>query len=118
MSTVRTPALPLYQLGAIGLDAQPWQRYTEQVRKVWGNGKFTIDLRPEFPNSVAAPTTPLSQLGAIALRRHYLGQAGPQAVAAGGSIAAAATPALITALAPALTAAIPLIGAGIAVLTA
>jgi hypothetical protein len=143
VSTVSVPALPLYQMGAQNLRdqlaaavANGWERYQEKVIANPSKGNFTILLRKDpmlggygspklGANCVWAPNTPLHSLGAThlraQLRRATLGQEGPQAVAAGGSLVAASVPTilpLLTTLTPTLTAAIPLIGAGIAVLTA
>lgn len=90
MATVSAPYIPLYQMGS---------------------GQCPPPVRT--PQTVRAPRTPLYQMGGW-----HLGQSGPADVAAGGSILAAAAPSLIKSLAPALTASIPIIGAGIAVVTA
>jgi len=94
-----------------------WQDFEEQVTRVYGNGHYKIKLR-SLSGVVRAPSVPFYQMGALGWRQQQLGQSGPQAVAASGAIVAAATPALVKNLAPSLVSSIPLIGAGIAVLTA
>jgi len=111
-------------MGALSLRRQlsgasdEWKEFEEQVTRVYGNGHYNIKLR-SLSGVVRAPSVPLYQMGAIGWRRHQLGQAGPQAVAAGGSMAAAALPSVV-AMFPALMplAAIPIVGAAIAVVAA
>ena len=124
MSVVNVPSTPLYQLGAVGLrrqlsGASDWRQFEERVLQVHGAGRYTIALRPNLAGVVRAPRVPMYQLGAVHLRSHYLGQAGPQAVAAGGTLTAAALPSLVAAF-PALMplAAVPVVGAAIVVVAA
>jgi hypothetical protein len=123
MSCVAVPRVPLYQMGALQLrrqlsgESNDWKEFEEQVTRVYGNGRYKIKLR-SLSGVVRAPSVPLYQMGTLGWHQ-YLGQAGPQAVAAGGSIAAASVPA-IASMAPGLIAvsAIPVVGAAIAVVAA
>ncbi len=123
MSCVSVPRVPLYQMGAVGLRRQlsgvdDWKEFEEQVTRVYGNGHYNIKLR-SLSGVVRAPSVPMYQMGAAGWRQQQLGQAGPQAVAAGGALVAASVPAIAAAM-PGLIAVsmVPVVGAAIAVVVA